>query len=79
MSGSNEAEGAIRVGSAVRFREGEGEEVVEIVGDAEADPWHGRISRGSPLARALLGRRPGDEVQVRTPGGVRHVSVVAAR
>lgn len=49
-----------------------GEEVVyQIVGDHEAEPKNGKISISSPIARALIGRCEGDEVQVRTPTGIR--------
>ncbi len=40
-----------------------------IVGDLEADLKVGRISIGSPIARALIGREVGDEVTVQAPGG----------
>lgn len=48
-----------------------------IVGSSEANPAEGRISYVSPLGRALTGRRAGDEVVVRTPGGERHYRIVA--
>jgi transcription elongation factor GreA len=41
-----------------------------IVGSAEADPKEGRISNESPVGMALLGKRVGDEVQVKAPAGV---------
>jgi transcription elongation factor GreA len=40
-----------------------------IVGEIEADVKQGRISITSPLARALLGKRKKDVVEVSTPGG----------
>lgn len=43
----------------------------QIVGETEADARHGRISYNSPLGRALIGRRQGDEVEVVTPSGDR--------
>ena len=54
----------VRIGSAVRLRYGELEEAWRIVDSAEADAAGGRISAETPLARALLGRRAGDEVTV---------------
>jgi len=41
-----------------------------IVGEDEADIKAGKISLGSPIARALIGKEEGDEVKVTTPGGV---------
>lgn len=51
----------------------------QIVGDDEANPKLGRISVSSPVARALLGHREGDEVEVRTPGGAKTYQVVTIR
>ncbi len=45
------------------------EEVYEIVGSMEADPSNGRISNESPIGQALLGKRKGSKVKVKTPGG----------
>ena len=41
----------------------------QIVGDFEADVKKGRISISSPIARALIGKKKGDRVEVNTPGG----------
>jgi len=41
----------------------------KIVGEDEADIKAGMVSVGSPVARALIGKRAGDEVNVRAPGG----------
>ncbi len=43
----------------------------QIVGEAEADARVGRISYSSPVGRALIGRRRGEEVEVVTPSGDR--------
>ncbi|MBI3536463.1 MAG: transcription elongation factor GreA [Chloroflexi bacterium] len=51
------------------------DESFQIVGSAEADPTRGKISNESPVGRALLGKRAGDEVQVRIPDGVRVLKV----
>jgi len=52
--------------------EDSGDKVVyQIVGDHEAEPKNGKISVSSPVARALIGKSVGDEIQVRTPTGVR--------
>jgi len=47
----------------------EQEKVFQIVGDPEADVKSGRVSISSPTARALIGKKVGDSVEVNTPGG----------
>jgi transcription elongation factor GreA len=47
----------------------EGKVVYQIVGDSEADVKKGKISISSPIARALIGKKKGDSVEVNTPGG----------
>jgi transcription elongation factor GreA len=47
-----------------------------LVGPTEADVSQGKLSAESPVAKALMGRRPGDEVEVHTPRGVRRQRVV---
>jgi transcription elongation factor GreA len=47
-----------------------------LVGPTEADVGAGKLSAESPVAKALMGRRPGDQVEVHTPGGVRRQRVV---
>lgn len=53
------------------------EEVIyQIVGVDEADVEQGKISISSPIARALIGKRIGDSVSVKTPGGVRNYTIL---
>ena len=47
-----------------------------IVGESEADVGQGLISFKSPLARALIGRSEGDEVEVPTPGGMQRWEIL---
>jgi transcription elongation factor GreA len=47
-----------------------------LVGPTEANVSAGKLSAESPMAKALMGRRPGDEVEVHTPRGVRRQRVV---
>jgi transcription elongation factor GreA len=49
---------------------------IRLVGPDESNADDGDISVLSPLGRALIGKEPGDEVQVRTPGGLRLLEVV---
>jgi len=48
----------------------------QIVGELEADVKKGRISVTSPIARALIGKRAGDVVEVTTPGGSKSYEIV---
>jgi transcription elongation factor GreA len=52
-------------------------ETYQIVGSVEADPTHGRISNKSPMGKALLNHRVGDEVTFSTPGGILHFQIVS--
>jgi transcription elongation factor GreA len=61
----------VRLGSAVTIREegSDEDETYYLVGAAEANPREGKISNESPIGGALLGRKKGDKVKVKTPGG----------
>ena len=49
--------------------------VYQIVGEDELDPKHGKISWKSPVAKALLGKKVGDEVRVFKPSGEEFVTI----
>jgi len=69
----------VALGRTVTFIElpdGE-EETYTIVGSAEADPFEGKISNDSPMAKSLLGHEEGEEVAVATPGGDIQVKIVS--
>lgn len=71
----------VSLGRTVTFIElpdGE-EESYTIVGSAEADPFEGKISNDSPIAKSLIGRRVGEEVTVHTPGGDMVVKIIAVK
>ena len=51
----------------------------QIVGQDEADIKKNKISVGSPIARALIGKEEGDVAEVNTPGGQRAFEIVAIR
>ena len=68
----------VGIGNHVTLAEEDGEpETYHIVGSAEADPKSGRISNESPLGKALLGYRVGDEVIVNAPDGVLCFRIIA--
>jgi transcription elongation factor GreA len=67
----------VALGARVTVKEvGNGTEEYMLVGAAEANPKEGRISNESPLGRALLGRRVGDEVKVQAPAGALSFRVI---
>ena len=50
-----------------------------VVGSAEASPLEGKISNESPVGKALLGRKVGDEVKVETPAGLMKLTIQKIR
>jgi|SRR5450759_97115 transcription elongation factor GreA len=71
-------DGVVSLGNKVTIKEAGGKpEVYQLVGAAEANPKDGRISNESPLGRALLGRKVGDDVKVNAPSGTLSFRVVA--
>jgi transcription elongation factor GreA len=75
------ASDTVTLGRSVTFVElpdGE-EETYTIVGSAEADPFEGKISNDSPIAKSLLGRKVGEEVTVQTPGGEMNVRIISIK
>ena len=64
-------------GATVTYENQRGERrTVTIKGIDEADNLHGEVSWISPIARALLKAREGDEVQLMTPGGLEKIEVL---
>ncbi len=64
-------------GATVTYANAKGEErTITIKGIDEADHLHGEVSWVSPIARALLKAREGDEVSLMTPGGVETLEVL---
>jgi transcription elongation factor GreA len=76
-----DAEGRVVFGTTVKLESMEAGDVVvyQIVGEDEADIKEGKISVGSPIARALIGKYEGDIAVVQAPGGVREYEILAVR
>lgn len=76
-----DADGRCVFGATVELEDSaSGETVVyQIVGDDEADIKQGKVSIGSPIARALIGKYEGDTAEVRAPGGVRNFEVLSVK
>lgn len=67
----------VDVGATVTIQEpGEPRETYQLVGVNEVDPQNGRISHESPIGKALMGARVGDQVSVETPAGPIHLEIL---
>jgi len=68
----------IRVGSTVSLKTKDNKRrKYQLVGAAETNPAEGRISDESPLGRALLGKKRGDQVKIEAPGGVVEMTITS--
>ncbi len=61
--------GSVDVGCKVTLHINGKKEVFTVVGEWEADPTQKKISNSSPLGKALIGKKPGDKVEVEAPAG----------
>jgi transcription elongation factor GreB len=75
-----EQRGRVFFGAFVELEEEDGtRRELRLVGPDESEPGAGRISIESPLGRALVGKREGEEVLVRRPKGELHATIVSIR
>ena len=77
IDNNNADKDTVSLGRTVTFVElpdGDEEEYT-IVGSAEADPFEGKISNDSPIAKALLGKKLKETVTIETPGGNMDVKI----
>ena len=72
------AGGKVVFGATVKIADAESgkESRYQIVGEDEADSKRGLISINSPIARALIGKKAGEVVEVQAPGGVRELEIL---
>ena len=72
------ADGRVVFGATVKIEDlASGDsKTYQIVGEDEADIKGGKISIGSPIARALIGKHAGDVAEVAAPGGIREYEVL---
>jgi len=70
--------GKVVFGATVKLLDMDSEDEItyQIVGDDESDLKARRISFGSPVAKALIGKMEGDEVGVNTPNGIREYEIL---
>lgn len=70
--------GVAQLGSTVVVKSDDGrEQTFQLVGPSEVDAIRGKISSESPVGRALVGRRTGDEIEVAAPNGKRRLTIVS--
>jgi transcription elongation factor GreA len=71
----------IKFGATVTLADEETDEktTYQIVGEMEADVSDGRLSVTAPLARAMIGKKVGDSIEVTTPGGQKDYEVMKVR
>jgi len=71
----------VKFGAKVRLADEDTDEKItyQIVGEDEADIKSGKLSITAPLARALIGKRAGDSVEVVTPAGSKSYEIISVR
>ncbi|MBP6561874.1 MAG: transcription elongation factor GreA [Neisseriaceae bacterium] len=76
-----DVDGRIVFGATVELMDCDTEATVvyQIVGHDEADIKQGKVSVGSPIARALIGKEEGDVAEVQAPGGIREYEVLSVK
>lgn len=57
----------VQLGSTVKLKSDGKSKEFRIVGTVEADPLHGKVSDESPIGRALIGKKEGENVEIKTP------------
>jgi transcription elongation factor GreA len=67
----------VQIGSTVKLDGPDGAQTFTIVGSTEAKPTEGRISNESPVGRALLGKKKGENITVQVPAGDIAYKIVA--
>lgn len=67
----------VQLGSSVQLKDGNGKtKEFQVVGTVEADPLNGKISDESPIGQALLGKKEGEEVEIKTPAETSTYTIV---
>lgn len=67
----------VQLGSRVTLTGAKGEKKFQVVGTVEADPLNGKISDESPIGQALLGKKEGDSVEIKTPAETSSYTIAA--
>lgn len=75
------SDGKIVFGATIDLLDLESDEEIsyQIVGDDEADVKIRKISVNTPVARSLIGKKPGDVVEVKVPNGIKEYEILDVR
>ena len=66
----------VQLGSIVKLKGGGKSKEFQIVGTVEADPLNGKISDESPIGQALIGKKEGESVEIKTPNDTTTYKIV---
>lgn len=66
----------VQLGSVVKLESDGKTKQFQVVGTVEADPLNGKISDESPIGKALIGKKKGDDVEIKTPADTTVYKVV---
>ena len=77
----NKSTGKVSIGStvAIKYVDDDDTDEYKIVGSQEADPFSGKISNESPIAKAIFNKKVGDIVEVESPNGVYKIEITEIR
>ena len=67
----------VQLGATVELKGDKGTKTFTIVGTVEADPSEGKISDESPIGQALLGKKVGEDVEIKTPAATTTFKIVS--
>ena len=75
--GTPKSDGKVVLGSKVTLKSANGKtKEFQVVGTVEADPLNGKISDESPIGQALLGKKEGESVEIKTPAETTSYKIV---
>jgi transcription elongation factor GreA len=78
IDSSEYADDEVNLGAEVKIKSSDGTDYTfTIVGSTESDPPNHRLSNESPLGKALIGRKKGEHIEVKTPRGMTNYTIEA--
>ena len=69
--------GVVELGNTVELKNKDGKKEFTVVGSVEANPLEGKISNESPIGQVLMGKKVGEEVEIKTPSATTKYKIVA--